>query len=494
MRARRAAALMALALAACPAPAFAQPETPVIEEMAVRITVSADAALHVAESIEATHKSLAAFTVRKIPLRTPDGRLVRVRDVQARDGRGAAVSVDVRERDDVLEIRPGALSLTDEGDIQMRLTYTVYRALHSVGTVDRLDWLVLPNEWNARVRMLRVTVDFPSSLRITRSVHTTLTRPDGTPLRSKLLQGNHGLMIIDAPGAATPGHSARLTLVWPSGHVNFAAKEPAAPWPWWLRFTEAWFVPGGLLLLTGLVWMAGRSIGRGAVVPHYGPPAGLRPGEAGVVIDGRIDAEDIVAAVVDLALRGYLTLERAPGATDVTVSVQRPWVTDPDVRPWEAVLLANVFTAPGFASIALSALRAPRDTASIREALSAELAERGFFASAPLALRRAGRWVAVIAAAVWVQLAWNARADGSTIVAGLATGVVLWLLAGTIAAGGLTAQGRHARRALEGFREFLARVDTPRLERMPAGTLDENLPWAIALGVTEAWLAPTPVR
>jgi hypothetical protein len=80
------------------------------------------------------------------------------------------------------------------------------------------------------------------------------------------------------------------------------------------------------------------------------------------------------------------------------------------------------------------------------------------------------------------------------MLAGIATGVVLWLLADVIASGVLTPQGRRARLALRGFREFLARVDTPRLERLPAGALDENLPWAVALGVTEAWLGPTPVR
>jgi len=250
-------------------------------------------------------------------------------------------------------------------------------------------------------------------------------------------------------------------------------------------------VPGALLLLTGLVWTAGHYAGRRAVVPVYGPPAALRPGEAGVVIDGRIDPEDIVAAVVDLAARGYLALERPAGEADVVVSVRRPWISDPDVRPWEASLLVSVFTTPGFPSIMLSALRAPRDSATIREALSSDLAERGVFSSAPLALRRFGRWVAVIATALWLQIAWNEGAGPWTALAGVATGVALWLLAGAAASGGLTSDGRRARQTLRGFREFLLRVDKDRLERLTPGTLDDNLPWAIALGVTEGWLAPS---
>lgn len=253
-------------------------------------------------------------------------------------------------------------------------------------------------------------------------------------------------------------------------------------------------MPGAILLLTGIVWARGRSAGRRAVVAVYAPPAGLRAGEAGVVIDGRVDPEDVVAAVVDLAARGYVSLERSHAAADVTVNIRRPWIADRDVKTWEAVLLANVFTSPGFASTTLDALRAPRDTASIREALSEDLAERGFFAAAPIAVRRAGRWLAVIGAVVWAQLAWNDGAGGSTFLAIAATAVALWLLAGVVAARGLTANGRRAQQHLRGLREFLERVEKGRLEQLPIGMLDAQLPWAIALGVTEAWLAPTPMR
>ena len=493
MRARCAAALAALALLAVPVDAEAK--TPVIEEMDVRITVGAAATLFVTETIEASADSPGVFAVRKIPLRTPDGRLVRVRDVTARDGLGDAVALEVRERDDVLEVRPGVLGAVDPGEIRLRLSYVVYRALRTSGAVDSLDWIVLPNEWKGLVRKLNVQVQFPASLRVTKVVNATLTKADASPIRARTIQA-HRSVILEAPLAVKAEESARLTVVWPSGHVNFATPEPPPPWPWWVRFplTPAWTVPAALFVLTVLMWLTARSAGGHAVVPRYAPPAGLRPGEAGVVIDGRIDAADVVASVVDLAARGFVRLERMPGDSDVMVTVARPWVSDPDVRPWEAVLLTNVFTAPGVSAIALSALRAPRDTASIREALSADLADRGFFATGPLAFRRAGRWVAVITAAVWVQFAHLDKASASTIGAGIATGLVLWLLAGVVAAGGLTAQGRHARQALRGFREFLARVDTSRLERLPAGELDEHLPWAVALGVTEAWLSPTPVR
>lgn len=226
-------------------------------------------------------------------------------------------------------------------------------------------------------------------------------------------------------------------------------------------------------------------------MPVYGPPATLRAGEAGVVIDGRIDTADVVAAVVDLAVRGYLRLERVTDfdGDEVLVTVARPWLHEKDIRPFEVVLLAHVFTS-GVHMVRLSELRGTSYApTSIKETLSSDLVDRGLFAGAPLSVRHAGRWLALVVTAGWAQLAWNAGASVSTILAAAATGLLLWLLASLVSRGFLTAHGRRARAHLMGFREYLARVDKARLEQLRPGALDEHLPWAIALGVTKGWLA-----
>lgn len=227
---------------------------------------------------------------------------------------------------------------------------------------------------------------------------------------------------------------------------------------------------------------------RPSVVPSYAPPAGLRAGEAGVVIDSRVDSVDVVAAVVDLAVRGILELHRLPH--DTLVRVARPWLHEKDIRPFEVVLLAHVFT-DGAREVRLSELRgqgyAPT---SIKETLSLDLDERGLFTAGPLAVRRAGRWLALIVLAVWTQLAWNAHAGPAVYVRGIETALLVWLLAVVVSRGGLTPHGRHMRNQLLGFREYLARAEKDRLEKLRPNVLDEHLPWAIALGVTEAWVSP----
>jgi hypothetical protein len=76
----------------------------------------------------------------------------------------------------------------------------------------------------------------------------------------------------------------------------------------------------------------------------------------------------------------------------------------------------------------------------------------------------------------------------SSATAALATGVILWNLASWYPRRFLSPAGHGVRRELLGFREFLRRAERDRLDRMPPDTLHQLLPWAIALGVTDAWL------
>jgi hypothetical protein len=255
-------------------------------------------------------------------------------------------------------------------------------------------------------------------------------------------------------------------------------------------FDTAWIVPGVLVGLAGLIAL-GRALSTRRVVTAYVPPASVRAGEAGVLIDGRVDAADVVATVVDLARRGHLRLEqaRAAGDHDIMVTVARPWLHDRELRPFEVALLAHVFT-DGVQSARLSALRGYGESAtSIKDNLSNDLTTRGFFSAAPRAVRRFGVVSGWIAFGVWMQVAWNSGALIATVFPALVAAGAWWWLLHLLCVGRPTAQGRQAQQQLRGYADYLRRVEKDRLDRLTPGTLDEHLPWAIALGVSDGWLA-----
>jgi len=249
----------------------------------------------------------------------------------------------------------------------------------------------------------------------------------------------------------------------------------------------AWLVPLALLAAIGFISLR-RWVSALTVRALYAPPPGLSPIEAGVVVDGRFDTRDVVAGVVQLAVRGIVGLERMANG-DVLVSIKRAWTTERGLRTADIAILARIY-AHGDSVRPLSEFKGDvKDLDDIFDTLAETLTERGLFTAPPAAVRRLGRWVAVIVAASWIQLAWSfGRASLSVFGAALVTGLILWGLAGWYPRRFLSSDGQRTRRQLLGFREFLHRAERDRLDRMPPDTLHTLLPWAIALGVTEAWL------
>jgi hypothetical protein len=49
------------------------------------------------------------------------------------------------------------------------------------------------------------------------------------------------------------------------------------------------------------------------VVVEFEPPLGLKPAQVGVILDESADTKDVTATIVDLAVRGFLTITDVPG-------------------------------------------------------------------------------------------------------------------------------------------------------------------------------------
>src|SRR5205814_3252713 len=148
---------------------------------------------------------------------------------------------------------------------------------------------------------------------------------------------------------------------------------------------------GGLFAVWRLWWTRGRDQGRprGAIVPEYEPPAKLRPAQLGVLVDESADPRDLVATIVDLAVRGYLTITEHPkqglfGHADWTLDRRNPGA---DLLPYERRLFDGLF-ADGD-SVLVSSLKG-RFAPTLKGAedlLYADATKRGWFVADPSRVR-----------------------------------------------------------------------------------------------------------
>lgn len=87
--------------------------------------------------------------------------------------------------------------------------------------------------------------------------------------------------------------------------------------------------------------------GSGIVVPQYGPPKGVSVLDAGILQDYRLDNKDVTAIIIDLAIRGYVTITEEDKKTLIfktgTLTSLTLNKTDSKLADYELSLLQTLF-------------------------------------------------------------------------------------------------------------------------------------------------------
>ena len=229
---------------------------------------------------------------------------------------------------------------------------------------------------------------------------------------------------------------------------------------------------------------------------QFTPPAGVQPGMVGTIIDERADLVDVTGTLIDLAVRGYLTIGRVDGGTSRTddweLTRTRPPATAAPLAPYEQQLLDGVFQSADV--VRLSGLRDHLATtlASVRSAVYEEVVGRGWFRRSPEAQRRGWQGLGMAVGVAGLVVIGALRGAGSGVVV-LGAGVVLAGL--VIAALGRrmaarTAQGSAVLAQSRGFEEYLRTADAETIRWEEAqDVFSRYLPYAIVFGLAERWAA-----
>lgn len=395
--------------------------------------------------------------------------------------------------------------------------YTLSWGLGFFEQHDELYWQVTGTEWPVPIDRASAVVTLPTA--------ASRERAESTPWAAECYSGSSGstsgdrcTASVEEPGrfrfstvGLGPGEGLTLVALFPKGIVA----APSA-----LLKTRAWLVTIGPLALPFVVfafllawwWKRGREPDVGSIMPNWEPPEGLRPGPAGTLLDQRAGMDDIVATVLDLAVRGYLRIDEVEpdgplSEIDESSSVilralkaiaieKEDWelvrLRDEwdELRPFERRVLRGLFTE-GDDQRRLSDLHQKfyKHIDEIQDSLYVETVRQKFFRQRPDRTRREwvlGGVVIMIGGVVGIFLQHWAL----TIGLGL-SGLIVILFSWGMPA--MTPIGAQARRQLEGLREYMRRAEKAELEfrnapeRSPA-LFEALLPFAIALGVSSIWI------
>lgn len=517
--------LTLLTLLVVAVPAAAQDTGWVIERMDVRMEIARSGTVTTREAIDVDFRNLSRrgifrdiddrFNYDATHTRRFDIGLISVTDEQGESRR-------VREEREgrAIRFRIGDPDRTITGRQSYRLNYTIGGALNGFDTHDELYWNVTGARWPVPIESASVVVRAPA----------------GSIERVECYQGRRGSTNrCDArftPDEATftstrtlePGEQVTVVV----GLKKGAVEEPQPRLVAKPRDITGWFettpdvvaiaIGGGSVVLAGLLWLwwtVGRdrrfvSLYQGANpdnpgeqerVPLFGgrpigvefePPDGIRPGQMGLLVDERADTVDVTATIVDLAVRGYLSITELPkdwwfSRRDYLLERLKP--ADDGLLPYEAIIFNGLFELRD--SVELSDLKNKfyKTLDRAKDALYQDAVARGWFPTNPKSVRKVARVLGLLAIPAGLALViylgthWGAGLIGLPIAAG---GVLMMLFARAMPR--RTAAGRDALRRTLGFAKYI-RTGEVRMQQFAerANIFTAYLPYAIAFHCVERW-------
>jgi uncharacterized membrane protein YgcG len=218
-------------------------------------------------------------------------------------------------------------------------------------------------------------------------------------------------------------------------------------------------------------------------VAFYPPP--IPVAEAGLLIDGQVDTRETAATIIDLAVRGALTVQ-SYGKDDFQVTLVDP---NRATAAHEMVLLTSLFDGqpPG----TVKDLSVPGSMAeaheSMRDSVRNQVTSRGWFRKVPSAAATSSFGFGLIAIAIFASFAvgfWLLL----LCIPLLPILITFAVIRTKLKRGQRTAEGRAVCDQVEGFRTYLATAEADQLKFEEGEDIfSKYLPWAIIFELADRW-------
>ena len=427
---------------------------------------------------------------------------------------GKSATTEVKKNENNINIRIGDADQTLSGTHTYELTYSVKGILQGFDGYHELYWNVTGNGWGVPIEKATAGVRIegasvlqaicfqgystykdPCTYEIAdnaESVTYAASRPlqpnEGLTLVSGYEKGVIPLLVVQKPKTLFEKMIEPASLLF-LGVVLLGAVGVAF-FIWLKNGRDMTFVGKGLFVSSANERV--RGVGEHeTVVVEYTPPEKLRPAEIGVLSDERADTLDVVATIIDLAGRGFLTITEVEkswmfGSTDYLL--KRKKTETKELVPYEKMLFERLFD--GKDEIKVSSLKQKfyTDLSAVKKSLYERVVSEKLFPKNPESVR--GIYLVlgiaiIILGFVFFSYVVNGESPYpvSVAIGVVAQGVFFLILTPFMSR--RTAKGREMYRRIRGYQLFISTAEKHRQKFFEKKNLfNEVLPYAIVFGLT----------
>ena len=502
----------------------------IIERFDSRIDIQPDGSFTTLEAIDVDFGRQSKHGIFRDVAYRQDYDATRIREyeislVGVTAANGQRYQVDITTDGAMRRFRIGDPSRTISGKQTYRIAYRVGHALNGFPDHDELYWNAT-NTWPVRIDRAAVTVRTPAgaiqrvecfqgasgssehcTARFTpdeASFTATRPLPAGEQmtivvgLRKGVVPDPQPLLVAKAAAVRAPVGRQDLPLFFDTSTralvmtgAALAAVVGGLGALWWRVGRDRRFV--SLHYLSGDARQERVPLfGSDPVVVEFEPPDKIRPAQMGLLLDERADTLDATATIIDLAVRGYLTITEVPktwflGHVDWQLDQKKP--ADSSLLEYERIILDGLFAAGPSRKLSELKNKFYGDLAKAKSALYRDAVTRGWFPRSPNAVRAIAVALGVLAAigGIFAVVFLGARYGEGLLGLPIAVGgVLLVLVSGALPR--RTALGREAMRRTLGFMRYMKTAETQQqafAER--ANIFTSYLPYAIVFRCVDKW-------
>jgi len=474
-----------------------------IQSFKAEITITPDGMVDVTETITANFSGSWNGLYRTVPVQytTPQGLnfTLDVEPVSITDDSGNNLKYEASSANGYLKFKiyvPNAMNATRT----IVVHYRVSNGLSFYEDHDELYWNITGNDWDEPVGNASAMISLPAG---TTGIHAlAYTGTYGAKSQDAKVTTAGTLVEVQMQRTLEFHEGVTVVVGWDKGFVRAPTKSEI-----FFRFLRSnWPFVVPIIAFFVMFWfwyMKGRDPRRNAIAVQYEPPDGMTPGEVGTLVDNSAAMRDITATLVDLAVRGFITIEETQTShalglvhgKEYTFHLKKKASEWTGLQQHELLLLSALFTDGAVDTVSLQDLQNHfyKNIPGIRDSLFDELLKRGYYLHRPDYVRGGwigGAWVvAILFVLIGLGSSFAMRAAPTALIASavltlLIIGIFGWHMPGH------TAKGMTALENTLGFEDFLQHVESDRIariEKTPA-LFEKYLPFAMALGVEKKWV------
>ena len=354
---------------------------------------------------------------------------------------------------------------------------------------DELYWNVTGFDWVFPIDKASATVQLEFEAPLSGIMKEAYTGPfgaQGADYRAQLQASGH--VHFEATTPLSPVNGLTIVVGWPKGFVDEPTRADRIGWLLKDNVNLLAAVIGYLLLLAYYVpvWRKyGRDPEEGVIVTRYEPPQGFSPASLRYIRQMYYDNKVMTAAVVNLAVKGYLEIDKRGKSHWLTRS--RPEAAIAATAAGERELLEGLFKDGNSVELDNANHKTlGKARGAHRKSLIDDYKQHYFKTNATLNIP------AIIIVLATVLIALNVGRGPTPLVIGAIVVAFLTMAFFAVIMKRPTLRGRKLLDEMLGFKEFLeiAEKDELNLRNPPAKTpqlFEALLPFALALGVDQQW-------